>query len=312
MSQPPSPESYEAKGRRTFLFRFMLAPVSALRWSRYVAAFHARVGAPEPRARVLSKPLRSYLRRGFWPHKRVSVLIETYDWLEARFGKPFLRRFCANEDALIVNIKARKNSEYGLYLTAAVNAILQREGEVSIYCARSPRDEKLCRAAFSVTHIAGRKALVIGGLQGPSAEHKREVIDATRELHGLRPKDAVLLAIRAFAAEAGIAEIHAVSDANHVLSRLNNSAKFSNYDAYWRERGGKPGGPFGFVFEPLAMGEQDASKRDAVKFAIVAAARDFVRGQAKPEVYSPWPLSASPISSSTAGSSIVAGIAQES
>jgi uncharacterized protein VirK/YbjX len=294
------------------MLRALMAPVSAMRWSRYLAAFHARVGAPEPVARVLSKPLRRYLHRSFWPHKRVSVLMESYDWLEAQFAKPFLRRFCANEDSQLVAIEARKNSVYGLYLTAAVNATLQREGEISIYCARSPRDEKLCRAAFSIVGAGGKKTLVIGGIQGPSADHKRAVIDATRELYGLRPKDAVLLAIRAFAAAAGIAEVHAVSDANHVLSRLNNTSKFSNYDAYWLERGARAGRPFGYVFEPLALGEPDGSKRDAVKFAIVAAVADFVRGNGRQEGYSPWPLSAAATSSSTVGSSIVAGIAQES
>ena len=312
VSQQSTPESYEAKGRRTYLLRALIAPVSAMRWSRYLTTFHSRVEAPAPVARALSKPLRSYLHRGFWPHKRVSVLMETYDWLETRFAKPFLQRFCGDEDTLIIAIKARKNSEYGLYLTAAVNATLQREGEVSIYCARSPSDEKLCRAAFSIASVGGRKVLVIGGMQGPSADHKREVIDATRELYGLRPKDAVLLAIRAFSAEAGIAEIHAVSDANHVLSRLNNKTKFSSYDSYWLERGAKPGGPFGFMFEPLAMGEPDTSKRYAVKFAIVAAANAFVRGHASAEGYNPRPLSAPATSSSTAGSSIVAGIAQGS
>ena len=294
------------------MLRALLSPVSAMRWTSYLTAFHARAGAPEPIARALSKPLRSYLHRNFWPHKRVSVLMETYDWLEARFAKPFLARFCANEDALIVNLAARKNSEYGLYLTAAVNATLQREGEVAIYCARSPRDEKLCRAAFSIASVEGRRALAIGGMQGPSTDHKRAVIDATRELHGLRPKDAVLLAIRAFAAEAGLTEIHAVSDANHVLSRLNDTSKFSSYDAYWLERGAKPGGPFGFVFEPLAAGEPAASKRDAMKAAIVAAAKAFVDVNTKVEGYSPRPASAAAISSSTAGSSIVAGIAQGS
>jgi uncharacterized protein VirK/YbjX len=268
-------DSYEAKGRRTLMLRALVAPVSALRWSRYLTALHARVGAGAPPARALSKPLRSYLIRDYWPHQRVSILMETWEWLQARFQPNFLKRICNNEDALILSIKARKDSEYGLYLASAVNAAMQREGEIAIYCARSPRDEKLCRASFGVVSVGGRRALVIGGIQGPEGARKREVIDATREMYGLRPKDAVLLAIRAFAAEAGLAEVHAVSDARHVLTRLTNKAKFSNYDDYWRERGARSGGPFGYVFDGLEKGAPDGSKRDALKFAILRAMGDF-------------------------------------
>jgi uncharacterized protein len=306
--QPPTPENYEAKGRRTFLLRSLVAPISAIRWSRHLAALHARVGAGAPPARALSKPLRSYLRRDFWPARRVSILIETWDWLEARFSAAFLRRLCDGEDALVVSIKARKNSQYNLYLSSAINAAMQREGEISVYCARSPHDEKLCRASFAITTVGARRALVIGGIQGPQGASKREVIDATREMWGLRPKDAVLLAIRAFAAETELDEVHAVSDARHVLTRLTNKAKFSSYDEYWRERGARADGPFGYVFDPLERGEADGSKRDGVKSSILRAMGEFVAAAA----YRPRPLSAEATSSSTTGSSMVAGVVQGS
>ena len=47
----------------------------------------------------------------------------------------------------------------------------------------------------------------------------------------LRPKSR-------FAAQTGLAEVHAVSDERHVLSRLAHTTKFSRYDEYWQERGG--------------------------------------------------------------------------
>ena len=312
MSQPFTPETYEAKGRRTLWLRALTAPVSAIRWTRYLTALHARVGAATPLARALSKPLRAYLRRDFWPPRRLAILRETWDWLETRFAPAFLKRLCDNDDSLVMEIKARKNSRYGIYIGAAVGAAMQREGEIAIYCARSPQDEKLCRASFSVATVDGRKALVIGGIQGPPATAKREVIDATREMFGLRPKDAVLLAVRAFAAEAGLAEVHAVSDARHVLSRLANTSKFSNYDEYWRERGARCAGPYGYVFEPLEISGPDGSKREALKCAIVDSVAEFVAANAREGAYRPRPLSAEATSSSAPGSSMVAGIAQGS
>jgi uncharacterized protein VirK/YbjX len=310
VSGPPTPESYEAKGLRTLRLRALAAPLTALRWRRYLSALHARVGAGAPKARALSKPLRSYLRRHYWPWRRAAILMETWDWLEGSFSAPFLKRLCDNEDALILSIHARKNSQYGLYVTAAVNAAMQREGEIALYCARSPQDEKLCRASFSITKVDGRPALVIGGIQGPFGALKREVIDATREMYGLRPKDAVLLAIRAFALEMGLAT-HAVSDSRHVLHRLTNKTKFSSYDDYWRERGAHEGGPFGYVFEGLEASELEASKRDALKGQICRATVEFLRAAAREGAYA-RALSAAATSSSALGSSMVAGIAQGS
>lgn len=312
MSPFPTPQSYEAKGRRTLALRALLAPISAFRWWRFLNALHARVGAAPPASRALSKPLRSYLRNRLFPHQRLSILMETWRWLEAGFTPEFVKRLCGEGDQLVLAIKARKNSEYGIYLTGAVNAAMQREGEMAIYCARSPRDERLCRASFSFLTIEGRRALVIGGIQGPLGAYKREVIDATREMYGLRPKDAVLLAIRAFAAASDIEEVHAVSDARHVLTRLTNKTKFSNYDEYWRERGARCAGPYGYVFDPLGGVEPDGSKRDAVKAAIARTMTEFVAANARAGAYRPRSLSAAATSSSTPGSSMVAGIAHGS
>ena len=103
------------------------------------------------------------------------------------------------------------------------------------------------------------------------------MIDATRELHGLRPKDAVLLAARALAAAVGAQSVHAVSDANHVLKRLQDIAKFSGYDDYWIERGGAPGGPYGFILEALEDPGAGAKRRDDIKAAIVEGVNVFAR-----------------------------------
>jgi len=269
---------YEAKGLRSYWLRSLLAPISAARWRRYITALHARVGAQPPWARVLAKPLRSYLRQGLAPRKRVAILIETYDWLQARFSPAILKRLCDNESLELVTLEARKGSRYTVFLTTAVNVALQREGELGLFIAKSATDVMLCRLAMTFTQINGRVVLAIGGLQGPPSANKRDVIDATRELHGLRPKDAALLAARAFAQSLGLEEAHAVSDANHVLNRLQDTAKFSNYDGYWQERGATAGGPFGYVFPALQTGEpEDANKRGAIKQAIVAASQEFVK-----------------------------------
>ena len=264
------------KAKRLYVGRSLLAPLVSWRWNRFIRDFHRGCHASEPVARVLLKPLRSYVHRQYRPRRRLALLLEHYDWFNRTFAPSFLKAFCSNEELEIVELVGRKGAAYKLYLAASVVATMQREGEISIYLAKSPHDTKLCRSALCYSRALGHDAMILGGLQGPLTQYKREVIDATRDLNGLRPKDAVLLAVRAFGQALGVERLHAVCDAHHVLNRLQDKGKLASYDSYWLERGGKPRGPFGFEFGPLAPLESTADKREARKIAIVNGVNAFV------------------------------------
>ena len=118
-------------------------------------------------------------------------------------------------------------------------------------------------------------AVAIGGLQGPRTGHKREVIDATRDLFGLRPKDATLLVARAFAEGLRGADVHAVGDALHVHRTLKDDPKLASYDAYWRERGAVAGGPSASSFHRSESLGPPCNGRDAAKLAIIDGAKGF-------------------------------------
>ena len=265
------------KARRIYLLRSLLAPLASYRWTKLIRGFHREFGAPEPVERILSKTVRSYLKRGLKPHQRLSLLRGHYDWLRATFSDEVLRKICSNEPIEVAFVEARKNSRYGIYLACSMVAILQREGELALFIAKSQGAQKLCRLAFVFEFRNGEANFVIGGLQGPSSAYKREVIDATREMFGLRPKDALLFALRHLAAELNIPSVHAVSDSNHVLGRLQDKAKFSSYDSYWKERGANEAPPYGFVFAPIEPNLGTGDKRDGAKSAIADSVRDFVR-----------------------------------
>lgn len=153
---------------------------------------------------------------------------------------------------------------------------MQREGELVIFISKSVDGDRLCRLSFCLSKINGHLCVVIGGLQGPPAGHKREVIDATRDLFGLRPKDAVFLAARAIAKALHADRVYAVSDTHHVLARLQDRKKFSHYDSYWRERGGEAEGPYGFTFPPLGELADTGKGRDTMKIAISEGIANFV------------------------------------
>jgi hypothetical protein len=264
------------KAFRAYLLRSLLAPVTAARWSRYIRALHRDVGAGAPPVRVLAKPVRRYVHRGFRPSQRLGLLLEHYRWLHALLSREFVARICSQEPLPAVALAGRRGGEYDIFVIAANVVFMQREGELAICVARRPAIIELCRLSLCFARIDGEPAVVVGGLQGPASAYKRDVVDATRDLCGLRPKDAALLAARAFARALGFNVLHAVCDANHVQRRLQDKTKFSRYDEYWAERGGKRGGPFGFVFGPLEAAAPSSDRRAATKAAVVAGMEAFV------------------------------------
>jgi hypothetical protein len=267
---------------RNYLLRSLLAPVSSMRWRRFIRALYLDVAATPPPVRVLAKPVRRYVHRAYWPRQRLALLFEHYRWLRALFSRDFLARLCAEAPLPVVGLSGRRGGEYELFVVAANVVYMQREGELAIVVVRRPTGRELTRLSLCFARVDGEPAIVIGGLQGPASIFKRDVIDATRDLCGLRPKDAALLAARAMGRALGFNVVHAISDANHVMRRLQGKAKFSRYDDYWAERGGKPGGPFGFVFGALEPIAPSGDRRDAVKAAVVAGMEAFVAAHRAP------------------------------
>ena len=226
--------------------------------------------------------MRRYVHRAYWPRQRLALLFEHYRWLRVLFSRDFLARLCADAPLPVVGLSGRRGGEYDLFVVAANVVYMQREGELAIVVAGRPTGRQLARLSLCFARVDGEPAIVIGGLQGPASIFKRDVIDATRDLYGLRPKDAALLAARAMGRALGFNVVHAISDANHVMRRLQGKTKFSRYDDYWLERGGKRGGPFGFVFGPLEPIAPSADRRDAVKAVVVVGMEAFVAAHRAP------------------------------
>ncbi len=256
-----------------------MSPVTSARWARFINRYHRALEAGPPPARVLAKPVRSYVHLGLRPAARLEVLRGHYRLFRELFSPECVRRVCSGEPIVVAELEARKGAVYRLKIAASTRVSMQREGELAIYLIRCGADEPVSRLSFAFSRVDGRLAVLIGGLQGPRGG-KRDVIAATRELHGLRPKDATLLAARWLAQAIGADRVHAVANDCHVLNRLDGTSKHADYDAYWRERGAAPGGPLGFVFPAFDTHAVEGGARGATKAAIAAAMRGFVGAHA--------------------------------
>ncbi len=268
---------HQDKVERLVFWRSFLAPKVAARWREFIDGYYKRAGADGPGHRVFAKPLRSYMHRAFGPKQRLSALLAHYHWMDERFSPNFIRQLCLGDALDFAVLAGKKGAVFHLRLSASIVLATQREGELAIAIVRAADNFCLSRISFSFAPYKNGQALVIGGVQGPETGFKRDVIDATRNLYGLRPKDAVLLAVRAVAEEFAPCPVLAVSDANHILRRLQDVSKHSSYDEYWRERGALPGSPFGFVFGPLAALADLATARERAKSEIIAGISALLR-----------------------------------
>ncbi|WP_157971487.1 DUF535 family protein [Dyella sp. C9] len=108
------------------------------------------------------------------------------------------------------------------------------EGELSIELAEAD-GRPLYRLVLTV--IDEKPTMAIGCIQGPTGDHARErVRELTRLMHGMRPKQLMLVLAYAFAGQCGIERILAVSNQDHPL---HGRRRFrADYDAFWQEQGG--------------------------------------------------------------------------
>jgi uncharacterized protein VirK/YbjX len=280
-SHSPSQVARYDKAMRLYLLRSLLSPIVSTRWARFISGYHRAYKAGPPPSRVLLKPLRSYVHLRLGPMGRFELLCGHYRLFREIFSPVCVQRVCRGEAIVAAELAARKGSVYCLAIAASTRVSMQREGELAIFLVKRGVEAPVSKLSLAFARVDGRLAMLIGGLQGPSAGHKRDVIDATRELHGLRPKDATLLAARALAKAVGATSVHAVANRNHVLDRLSGASRLADYDAYWRERGAAPGGPLGFVFPPLGEVVAEGAGRGAFKAEIVSAMQRFVAAHSR-------------------------------
>ena len=120
--------------------------------------------------------------------------------------------------SILAACRGRSGRDYAISIGRA--ATYPREGELCISITDPDGGVALSRLTFllSITPRGGH-AVMIGGLQGPQCglNAKERIIRTTRDLSGLRPKMAVLMASASFAAITEAEAIYAVGNRTHVV-----------------------------------------------------------------------------------------------
>ena len=201
----------------------------------------------------------------YWPYinhtwsmeRRLKTIDQHYRLLDGRASVIAL----ATQDG--VELTALDEHYPGLRLVLDKAIWFLREGEIVLNLFL--RDLRFYSIAFTLNTEAGQLVAYVGALQGSGSDDALQVYrEITGALHGMRPRDFLVVALKLLCKEFGVAKIYAVSGD----ARQHNSPYFGgfhkdkvlvNYDEVWSEHGGTRLDN-GFFEIPVLVQYRDASE----------------------------------------------------
>jgi uncharacterized protein VirK/YbjX len=234
------------------------------------------------RPRLLYKIYRPYLSQTLDCRSRLAVLQDHYRFV-FRQGMGSLVVQAARGAVVLGGISGKSGLPYHLQLRAIEP--LEREGELVLQLMQG--EQLVYSAAFTFFNSERGMVLGIGCMQGPQGEHGLQAIkDATRELHGLRPKNLMVRLLRQLGHEYGCTELRLVGNINRTVSgtAVRQGKVHADYDSLWQELDAQPrsDGDYRLACEALAAPDMAAipskkrsevRKRHETLEQLIAAAR---------------------------------------
>jgi uncharacterized protein VirK/YbjX len=237
--------------------RALLHPLQTPAWLRLLNSHPAFSEYVRNCPRFLYKVYRPYISQALRPDDRLAAIQAHYQFIFRRgLGQTVARASLG--PVLLAACDGKSGLPYEVQLRA-VN-MFDREGELVLQLAQD--DKVIYTVAFTVAPRAGRPALSIGCVQGGKSADAREAIRlATRDLHGIRPKQLMVSLVRQLGHEYGCERLHLVSNRNRVIYKaLRNGRVLADYDLLWEELGAakNAAGDYELDCAPLAAPDLEA------------------------------------------------------
>jgi uncharacterized protein VirK/YbjX len=184
--------------------------------------------------RFLYKIYRPYLTGTLTMEARLAVLASHYQFIFQRGLGPMVAQ-ASYAGVALAAIEGKTGVRYQVRLRAV--GTLEREGDLTLQLCEG--DEALYAVAFTFGWRGAALAVSIGCIQGSNSEGTLDAIRrATRELHGLRPKQLLVSLVRHLGHALGCERLYLVSNANRVVrSAMRQGRVWSDYDQLWSELG---------------------------------------------------------------------------
>lgn len=238
--------------------RSLVHPVATRRWLAFLNSHPAFSEYVRNSPRFLYKIYRPYLTNTLSMDARLAALASHYQFVFARGLGPVIAQ-ASGAGAQLARFEGKTGTSYDLTLRA-VGTCLEREGELVLQLRHE--GQAVYAAAFTFAWRGEAHAINIGCIQGGKDEGTQEAIrHATRELHGLRPKQLLFALVRNIGWQFGCRHMMLVSNANRVVRcAMRKGRVLADYDQFWTEMGAgrQADGDFRLACAPLAAPDMDA------------------------------------------------------
>jgi len=236
--------------------RAVLHPRQTPRWLHLLNAHPAFSEYVRNCPRFLYKVYRPYISHALDANERLEAIRAHYDFMFRRGLRETLARASVGP-VVLAEAAGKSGLPYQVQLRT-VN-MFDREGELVLQLTQD--DKALYTVAFTVAPRDGRLAINVGCIQGGKTEDAREAIrTATRELHGIRPKQLMATLVRQLGHEYGCERMVLVSNRNRVIYKaIRNGRVLADYDQLWTELGAqlRPDGDWELGCAPVAAPDLD-------------------------------------------------------
>jgi uncharacterized protein len=229
--------------------RSLLAAPWSFQWFAFLEQHPVAHAFLQSNPRLAEKSYRDYLRNSLGPRQRVETLQTHYRIMHQLFHRHVWQNLAQSQSERIrlAGLRGRAGEVFTLDL---LQTPFPKEGELALQFFDVALNLALTTMTFTLCGSPENPIINIGGLQGirgkkPNPEPIRR---ATRALHGLRPKHAVLLAMCELGKWLGAGDMVAVGLQNHIYCKKGRTPKKikADYDAFWIEQNARrqPDGDF--------------------------------------------------------------------
>jgi uncharacterized protein VirK/YbjX len=189
------------------------------------------------RPRLLYKIYRPYLSNTRDCMQRLAMLQEHYRFVFRQGMGPLVVQ-AARAPVTLGGVTGKSGLPYHIQLCAIEP--MEREGELVLQLMQGT--QLVYSSAFSFFQGERGITLGVGCMQGPRGDDGLQLIkDATRELHGLRPKNLMVRLLRQIGHDYGCRQMHLVGNANLVVRGAKRQGKVhADYDSLWQELEASP------------------------------------------------------------------------
>ena len=230
------------------------------------------------RPRLIGKIYRPYLTNTLSFSERLTLLQSHYDFI-GRKGLSELVLKAGRRPVELASVATKSDTVYRIALRAVEP--MEREGELALQLLRG--ETLVYTAAFSFFQSGGM-VLGVGCMQGPKGDCGLSLIkQATRDMHGLRPKNLMVRLLSALGHDLGCSALRLVGNGNRAVNRARRDGRVhADYDMLWRECGALPRADGDYhldcdVPRPPDLHQVPSNKRSAARkrheiFALIVAA----------------------------------------